>query len=360
MDFVTKILTEPKLISDLEVLKKIKSSELPLVLWGAAKMAMFNYRLLIKNGISVSAFLTDDSASNESLHGINIYSFEQIKEKFKKFNILVAHSNYELFGKYNNVNQVENIFTLFDCFDMGFSYKDEFLKTNSKQFNDLYNDLTDELSKDSLQAYFTSRATNNWEYIFPFICQCQYFPDFIELSDNEIMVDCGAYNGDTLLDFLNKSNGHYESYYALEPSPTNAVILEDIVNQNKLSNIYIVRKAAWDKKDHFSFTEDTDASHMNLVQSSNNSIFIETELIDNICFSQASFIKMDIEGAELMALKGAANTISSNKPKLAIAIYHKTDDLITIPTLIKELCPDYKFYFRLHNKLGSDAVLYAL
>lgn len=360
MNIIKNVLNEPKLQSDSELFKKIKNSELPLILWGASKMAKFISRILHKNGISISGVFTDFPTSNETFNGIIVSSFHEISEKFKKFNILVAHGESHLIGKFKNFQQIENIFTIFDWHDMGFSYDDEFLKENTIELNDLYNNLSDKLSKDSLQAYITSRATNNWEYIRPFVSQCQYFPEFIELTDNEIIVDCGAYTGDTLLDYIKRSKGRYELYYALEPSPTNAENIKLIIEKNILSNIHIVQKAVWDTKANFSFTEDIDSSHIDLNNNSNNNIFIETELIDNICLSKASFIKMDVEGAELMALKGAINTIRLNKPKLAIAIYHNFDDLITIPAFIKALRKEYKFYFRLHNKLGSDAVLYAI
>ncbi len=69
---------------------------------------------------------------------------------------------------------------------------------------------------------------------------------------------------------------------------------------------------------------------------------------------------MDLEGSELVALEGAINTIIKNKPKLAISIYHKPSDLINIYQHIKHLNLGYKFYFRIHTPVGSDAVLYAI
>lgn len=69
---------------------------------------------------------------------------------------------------------------------------------------------------------------------------------------------------------------------------------------------------------------------------------------------------MDIEGSELMALKGAEQTIRRFKPKLAICVYHRVEDLITIPQYIKSLNPDYNLYFRKYWPNAVDAVLYAI
>jgi hypothetical protein len=73
-----------------------------------------------------------------------------------------------------------------------------------------------------------------------------------------------------------------------------------------------------------------------------------------------TFIKMDLEGAELNALKGAEQTIKEQKPKLAISIYHKPEDIWEIPNLLLELVPDYKFYIRHYTLIGAETVLYAL
>jgi FkbM family methyltransferase len=360
MNIINKVLNEIKSPSDPDLLKKIKDSQLPLVLWGASKMAKFISRILYKNGISVSAIFTDYPESNETFNGMIVSSFYELSDKFIKFNILVAHGEFGLVEKYRNFNQVENIFTLFDWHDLGFSLDDKFLNENSFDLNNLYDNFSDKLSKDSFDNYITSRATNNWDYIRSFVRPCQYFPDFFELEDDEIFVDCGAFTGDTLLDFINQTKGCHGFYYAVEPSPTNANNIKTIVETKKISNIRIVQKAVWNSIEKFSFEEDMDSSHFNFNKISDNNIIVCTDLIDNICSSQATFIKMDVEGSELMALKGAAKTIQLNKPKLAISIYHKSDDLITIPKYLKELHPDYKFYFRLHNKLGSDAILYAI
>ena len=75
---------------------------------------------------------------------------------------------------------------------------------------------------------------------------------------------------------------------------------------------------------------------------------------------EVTFIKMDIEGAELKALKGAKNIILRDKPKLAISIYHKPEDIVEIPLFIKELVPEYKLYIRHYSNDSIETVLYAV
>lgn len=92
----------------------------------------------------------------------------------------------------------------------------------------------------------------------------------------------------------------------------------------------------------------------------NCSDVIETVALDEFLRGErVTFIKMDIEGAERDALKGAAQIIREQKPKLAVSIYHRPDDVIEIPKLILSLRPDYRLYIRHYSLLSNETVLYA-
>jgi hypothetical protein len=92
----------------------------------------------------------------------------------------------------------------------------------------------------------------------------------------------------------------------------------------------------------------------------NGKFQIDVDSIDNIVKDKVSFIKMDIEGAELEALRGAKNTILKYKPKLAISVYHKQDDLINIPQYILQLNEKYKLYLRHYGESTDETILYAV
>ncbi|WP_350333413.1 FkbM family methyltransferase [Coralliovum pocilloporae] len=71
------------------------------------------------------------------------------------------------------------------------------------------------------------------------------------------------------------------------------------------------------------------------------------------------FIKMDIEGAELPALKGGIKTIRKCMPKLGISIYHE-DDWLRVPLWFKSQNLDYKYFVGHHSAQGREMVLYAI
>lgn len=88
---------------------------------------------------------------------------------------------------------------------------------------------------------------------------------------------------------------------------------------------------------------------------------INVDTLDNILSGElVTFIKMDIEGAELPSLKGAEKVISTSLPKLAICIYHSDTDMLEIPEYIMEEYPNYSLYVRHYKRYASETVLYAV
>lgn len=186
----------------------------------------------------------------------------------------------------------------------------------------------------------------------------QYFDlPYLTLTDNEVFVDAGGFNGDTTLQFIKATDNKYKKIYVFEP---NKILADDC--RKKLSNVMnctVIQKGVWNDKQVLRFIEDDEGSR--IVDEVEKITEIETITIDEILNGeQATYIKMDVEGAEMNALKGAKKTICKYKPKLAISVYHKRDDIWKIPMLLLQYNPEYKFYLRVYSFTGNDTVLYAL
>jgi len=198
-------------------------------------------------------------------------------------------------------------------------------------------------------------ATSKW----PRSKALQYFgEDFLKPVKNEVFVDTGAYSGDTVEKFIQFSTGKYRKIYALEPDKRNFAGLNK--NLSSCTGLVALNKGAWNTNETLSFREDAYTFGSNITNAGDSSI--ETTKIDDIfCDNDsATFIKMDIEGAELQALMGAENTIKKHKPRLAISIYHKLDDIVTIPEYILSVVPEYKLYIRHYSAMPQETVLYAI
>jgi FkbM family methyltransferase len=187
----------------------------------------------------------------------------------------------------------------------------------------------------------------------------QYFPNgLIHLSEQEYFLDAGAYTGDTFADFSARTNNRYAGYIALEPDPANFATLNQLIQNSPNPSAMAYPYAIANNNDTLSFEATGGAG---AVFSGSGNITVDCKRIDDFfADTPFSFIKMDIEGAELDALKGAANTIRRYQPTLAICIYHKPDDIWEIPLYIHQQFPFYSLYARTHQYDGLDFVLYAI
>lgn len=188
----------------------------------------------------------------------------------------------------------------------------------------------------------------------------QYFDEeIIQFGDNEVFVDAGCYDFGTSKMFLNKlgDKKKCKKIYAFEPDILNYERSRKAACEYKSVDINLYNSGLWDENARLNFSmQGTGASR--IVTESNNSINVVS--LDSIVQDKVTFIKMDIEGAELRALEGAKRTILNDKPKLAISVYHKKDDIYEIPKFIMELVPEYKFYLRHYSNCETETVLYAI
>ncbi len=180
--------------------------------------------------------------------------------------------------------------------------------------------------------------------------------DIIRFKDNEVFVDGGCFNFGTCQILLDKCKT-VKSIYAFEPDSNQWFSVQDGIDKSGFSNVHFVKKGLWSKTAELHFTQ-TFGGGSNI--SDAGTVSVPVTSIDAEISEPVTFIKMDIEGAELEALKGAAHHIVEDKPKLAICIYHKPQDIFEIPMYIKSLVPQYNLFIRHYSNVEADTVLYAV
>lgn len=191
----------------------------------------------------------------------------------------------------------------------------------------------------------------------------QYFIDLVRYEEGECFVDGGAYDLAGSLRFAAECNRHSIKEFkiiAFEPDKIPYQNCVKIKEQHPELNIRLFHKGLYSEDTIHSFVSDIPGSSHIVENSGKGTDQIETARLDSVINEKVTFIKMDIEGAELEALKGAQDTIKKYKPKLAVCVYHKPEDILEIPCYIKELVPEYKLYFRHHSNYNGETVLYAL
>lgn len=190
----------------------------------------------------------------------------------------------------------------------------------------------------------------------------------LQTEEKEIFVDAGGYNGETTSMFLEWAKGRCEAaeVYIFEPDAESKKKCEALFG--KLKNVTIIPKGLWNKRADLQFISDGSDSRIvetagkaDSVNTTNAANTVSVVTLDKeLANKEITFIKMDIEGAELKALQGAEKIIRTYKPKMAISVYHKPEDIIEIPRLLLAYNPEYRFWLRHYSLSWFDTVLYAV
>lgn len=360
--FIDKIVEKDIILKEWSI--SLKNRHTPLIMYGAGCWAKQQYQMLKEQGVSIDAVGIDSKyyKKNTLFFDKEIQPIEQLIANYPdaflwigfnldqtsltltKENLIKKFGPHEIFAcdcaKYDNFKE------------QNYSYKS--VEEKKDDFQWLFQKLEDKKSQDTFLSYLNQRISGNYKYAENIFDPDHYFSKDIISLKSEIFVDCGAFIGDTIQELLKISNP--EKIYAIEPDKNNFNRLQAAFQENH--KIICLNKGAYSKTDILRFAgNNSDASKI----SSCGETEIQVDSIDNILSGEpATFIKMDIEGAELEALKGAAFTIKKFHPTLAISAYHKFEDLFTLPQYIYQLNPNYQFYLRRHSHLTHELVLYAI
>lgn len=209
-------------------------------------------------------------------------------------------------------------------------------------------------------ADYRSRKTlygvlNNW-YRYDFVTSAQtkevlfddYFDlDLVSCSRREVVVDLGAFVGDTVLSYLeNYGEDCYKKIYCYEITPESFAALEK--NLEKYPNIDCRRKGVADRPGILTLQGNQAGSSANTLcqVAEEGGVQVEVTTLDEDIREPITLLKADIEGFEQRAILGARRHIREDHPKLLLSVYHNNEDLWKIPQMIHELAPDYRFYLR--------------
>ncbi len=346
--------------------EKLKSSK--VYLYGAGNIGISLYQS-IKGQINIYAFL-DSKAKTIAIEGMDVLN--PFEESINTHNTFVIVSIFNRAFNFDSIkiqlNQVG--------FDEVISYIEfyPFLKKKNTDWFWLSNnleylnkkseiELVSKLFEDNKSRKIfasTIMARRNFSYSMlpsPDPIHDQYFSKDIPLNEFDNFVDCGAYNGDTLDILIDQQIG-FKKIYAFEPDLNNFTELTGKIKKYDLSAI-LYPCGVYSSNILLNFGG---GANEGSTIHEGGSTHIQCVALDDILInelSKSTYLKMDIEGSELEALKGGANLIKKLNPDLAICLYHKPDDILTIPLFIQSL-GSYTFYLRQYGYYGMELVLYAI
>lgn len=238
----------------------------------------------------------------------------------------------------------------------------KFFQENQKRIHAVMEIMADDLSRDIYLAVWNYKMFRTPILKKFYNEKNQYLVDgILELEENEVFIDGGGYVGDTiekLYSYAEKRKIRIKKIITFEPEKSNFMYIQKM--KKKYPEIVLIKKGlSWKEGNLFFDEKGVCAKIVDKIQDATTKIPVINIDAVNEC-RDATYIKMDIEGAEINALKGAENTILKNHPKLAICIYHKDTDMIQIIEYIHQLVPEYKIYVRHHSRCQNETVCYAV
>lgn len=344
-----------------------------VIIYGAGNTGRDVLSLLVRHGIAVKCFL-DNAKSGKYVDGIPVYSphADVILNSDKNGAVVILalfNRDTDTLPIISNLTsigyeRVINFITFHSCFsdELG----DRFWLTSLGYYEGLdavissgYELWVDDLSRDIYKAIIDFRMTGDCS-LLPAPHLNQYFAEDIPLRKPSRFIDCGAFDGDTLLQLLQKY-GPIKNIAAFEPDLDNFHKLAGLVNSGEFrlaDSISLWPCGVWSSSEQLNFSEG--GGEAGSIKKDGSATIQCVSLDDVLHGFQPDFIKMDIEGAEYDALLGAKKLIHNDLPDMAICVYHRPAHVWQIPLLIKSWNLGYRFYLRSYGYNGFDTVLYAV
>ena len=351
--------------------------EKSIVLFGAGGLGKKTLAGLRSIGIEPLAFADNNSTLwGKDINGVQVMSVEDAANKFGQNSVFVITiwkgeavdtmaERYQQLKKLGCARIVpfgylywkySDVFLPHYAFDMPHKVFEQ-----AKDAQNVFSLWEDDTSRYEYLAQLKWRMYMDFDGLPAPVAHEIYFPnDLVSILPDEIFIDCGAYDGDTVKSLLSTQGAYSGKIIAFEPDPANFKQLEQYVlklPQGIKERVSVYPFAVGARKSKVRFeASGTEASAVG-----SGDLEVDCVALDEVLGkNKPTYIKMDIEGSELDALIGAKNIIRKNLPILAICSYHRQDHLWRIPALIHSYADEYRFFLRPHLLEVWDLVCYAI
>lgn len=329
---------------------RLKNTKKPIVLYGMGNGADKILDWCENNAIAVAAiFASDDFVRGQSFRGYKVCRYADIAARYEDFLIVIAfasESPHVLDNFYQLAPRHETLAPHLPLFAGDETVSFAWLEQYGSELKEVYDRLADDKSREVFAAVLNYKLCGRIEYLKAVeTSRREDCRELFPFGSDEVHVDLGAYDGDTIKEFLDYTGGCYRQIFAFEPDVRNFRKLQNYVTAAGLERIVALNKGAWSEEAVLGFS--AGGGRQSALGGSGN----ETEVctVDGVVGGErTSYIKFDVEGAEFEALLGAGETIRRWHPKLFLAAYHRDNDLWRLPLLLWSIEPSYELYLRKH------------
>ena len=350
----------------------LKDTDKKIVLYGMGDGADKIKRVLDERSIGVSDIMASDGfVRGQSFMGHRVKTLSEIESEYGDGAVILVCFGSRLPEVMENIYEIAQKHELYapnvpvtgdGVFDL------EYANANKDELQKVYKMLADEQSKKVFENVIRYKLSGDIKYLKECETPSDEKFDLLNIGIEETVVDLGAYDGDTLIEFLNGTSMQFRKLYAMEPDNKNYRKLKRSLYMIGSARLEAYNAGAWDEDTTITFNmragrgstasgSSVSKAHRLLQYRDIKMMKTDTMLRGDL----ATYIKIDVEGAEENALRGAKETIANFRPKLNIALYHRNEDLFKLPLLVNDLNRKYKFYMRHHPYIPDwDTNLYCV
>ncbi|MFA6016662.1 MAG: FkbM family methyltransferase [Patescibacteria group bacterium] len=361
-----------------EFLIRIKKTNPPFDLKKKNKIILFGADILgdefLKvcklNNIEVMAFCDNDKTKKgKEISGVKIISIKELM-KYPKNTLIIITIMHDFVVKeqlrkigYKNVFSHTFFASMYPKKFNYFTWKSSSipLKYDVKKILELYKILEDKKSKKVFEQLIINRLTLDHNALVKVIdkMEKEYFdPSIIKLIKNEVFVDGGGFDGDTVRKFIKVSHRDFSQIHTFEPDKKSQNKIKLFLKKENDKRIEL-HPFGLSNKNQTAFFSNNGTAGSKVNNKSDHKIKLVS--LDQYLYNQKpTLIKFDIEGSETKAILGMKKIMKDFKPKLVICLYHKPSDIWKIPLLIKKINPKYKIFIRHYTLTQHDTVCYAI
>ena len=353
----------------------LKTAGKPVVLYGTGDGADKVLARLAETSVPVSGiFASDEFVRGQQFHGFTVQTYSELLTLREEIIVLIAFASelpdvLERFYKLASVH--ETYAPHVPVFSGEETVTPAWIKKHETKLLAVYERLADAVSRETFASVLNYKLSGKLSYLQA--CTPNRPEDLrtiFSFGREETYLDLGAYNGDTVQEFLQLTHGRYKKIIALEPDPKNYKKLTDYVRQYELKNVTCLQAGVWNdcgsleltgnggRQSTFWEADRSGFATQNLSQTCSMKKKVKKQQVHVVSVDavlgndHADYMKFDVEGVEKEALEGAAGHLipdgNGALPKLLVAAYHHDEDLFALPLLLWKLQPEYKIYLRKH------------
>lgn len=334
-----------------DVWQAMQLTDKPVVLYGMGNGADQIIDWCDKQKVKVAGvFASDEFVRGQVFRGHKVETYAAVKERLGDFLIVIAFASESpvVLKRFKELSEMhETVAPHLPLFPGDEIVTLDWLQRHQQELQQVYVNLADDWSRMVFAAVLNYKLSGKLRYLW--LCETERLDDLQSIfnwSETETYADLGAYNGDTIREFLQLTNNRYKRIIAAEPDRRNYKKLAAYVEASGLPEVKIVEGAIWKESAELFFSDSGGRQSTLLTgrQRRVQAVDIDTLLQDE----SVTYVKMDVEGAEMEALEGGKRQIHLNRPKLFIAAYHHDADMFLLPLFLWQLVPEYKVYLRKH------------